>query len=171
MEVSVEPWSDTAAAHVFQQLDVNDHIEAELTRGHTAVGVGLFADWRAMEPYRVLSHVLSCGPSRRPFAVIGLANTGQAGVAQAAFLARDHEKHRAALIRTALMIRAGMAEFARVNGIHRIEARCWAGHPTAARFLKHLGFRFETDLPGFGADGSVTFLQFAWITPELLKGT
>ena len=170
--VNIDPWDELAAAHVLGCLDPADHLEAELARGTSIPGVALYAEWRAMEPHRVLSHVLTTGSGllRRPFAVLGLVNTGQAGVAGAAFLARDHARNRYALARAGRLIRAGMPEFATRHGINRIEARCWAGHPTAARFLTSVGFRLEATCPGFGASGTATFLQFAWINPELLKG-
>jgi hypothetical protein len=64
-------------------------------------------------------------------------------------------------------IRAEMPAFCARAGIHRIEARCWAGHPTAASLLAALGFTHEADMPGFGPGGAATYRQFAWISPAI----
>ena len=168
MGIATAPYDDTQAMAVFRQLDPYDWIEAGLVRGVQITHLGLFADWRAMQIGAVLSLILRSEPGLHgaPFAVLALGNTGQAGVAQAALLARDHGKFRASLARACVTIRQQMPEFCAKLGIHRVEARCWAAHPTAARFLIGCGFRYETDLPGFGRDGTDTFKQFAWITPN-----
>lgn len=169
--ISAQPYDDHAAMAVLSRLDPNDRIEACLARGANASHLAIFADWRAMQGARLVSVVLRDeARARQPFAVLALAHTGQAGVAQAALLARDHKAHRRALAQVARRIRAEMPPFCAAHGIHRIEARCWAGHPTAARFLTLCGFAHETDMPGFGADGAATFRQFAWITPDLSQG-
>ena len=158
--IQARPYEDTAAHVVLSRLDLNDHIEAELVRGQTAVGLAIFADWRAMRGFWVAGHVF-CTATGTPFAVGALVNTGQAGVAQAALLARDHAQFRRPLTELALWLAAALPAYCRAQGIHRVEARCWAGHPTAARFLRAIGFDCETDMPGFGADGRAHFRQFA----------
>lgn len=163
--IQLRPYEDQAAHAVLSRLDLNDQIEAELMRGAACTGLALFADWRAVQAARIISHVAHA--HGQPFAVFALAHTGQAGVAQAALLARDHARWRAPLARLAVMIRHGMPEFSARHGIHRIEARSWAGHPTAAQLLAGLGFRHECDMPGFGLTGQVVFSQFAWINPAL----
>lgn len=164
MTIRVRPYDDLSAMAVLSALDAQDQIEAELTRGAPASALALFADWRQMEPLRVASHVaLTAGG--QPFAVFALANTGQAGVAQAALLARDHRRHRIDLARLAVLIRHAFPRLAAACGIHRIEARSWAGHPTAARLLAAMGFAHECDMTGFGQSGAITFRQFAWIAP------
>jgi len=166
--ITLAPFDNLGAMAVLSRLDPSDLIEAHLVRGVHADHLTLFADWRGMQAQAVLSLVLK--DDRRggkPFAVLALSNTGQAGVAQAALLARDHAAHWRALATAALMIRAGLPEYCAEWGIYRIEARCWAGHPSAARFLTHCGFAPETDMPGFGPDGTAIFRQFAWITPPL----
>lgn len=148
---------------VLSALDPMDHMEAEATRGAAVTHLALFAEWRSMEPGRVMSLVLiDKRHGRQPFAVLGLSNTGQAGVAQAAMLARDHKKYARALAIAGVLIRRQMPTFCEENGIHRVEARAWADHPTASKFLTVCGFSHETDMPGFGANGAVTFRQFAW---------
>jgi hypothetical protein len=160
--IRVRPFDDLAAMAVFRQLDVNDHIEAELVRGVSYTALGLFAEWRMAQGQGPLSLIAGTGPAERPFAVFCLGNTGQAGVAQGALLAAHHARHRTPLARLALVIRDKMPAFAAETGIHRIEARCWGGHPTASRILAAMGFAHEADLPGFGLGGSHTFRQFAW---------
>ena len=150
---------------VFNRLDVHDHIEAELVRGVTYTALGLFADWRTAQAQGPVSLVATTGPADRPFAVLALGHTGQAGVAQAALLAADHDRHRRALARLAIEIRRKMPAFAIETGINRIEARCWGGHPTASRLLTAMGFAHEADLPGYGRDGTHLFRQFAWTRP------
>jgi len=70
-----------------------------------------------------------------------------------------------ALARLAVAIRQRIPAFAVKTGINRIEARCWAGHPTASRLLAAMGFAHEADMRGFGRDGTQTFRQFAWTKP------
>lgn len=159
----LRPFEDLAAAAVLRQLDPHDQIEAELVRGAAIPGLALYADWRAMLGAHVISQVAEWHAV--PFAVFALANTGQRGVAQAALLARDHARHRRALAALGAMIRRHLPTEAEARGIHRIEARCWADHPTAARFLAAIGFTHECDMPGFGLTGRVTFRQFAWTCP------
>lgn len=165
--IRVRPFEDLAAMAVFRQLDLNDHIEAELVRGVSYTALGLFAEWRMAQAQGPLSLVACTGPAERPFAVFCLGHTGQAGVAQGALLAAHHDRHRMALARLALAIRDKMPAFcAQIDPpIHRIEARCWAGHPTAARILAAMGFAHEADMPGFGPGGTHTFRQFAWTRP------
>lgn len=167
--IEVRPYEDQAAHAVLGFLDIHDHIEAELVRGQAAGGLALFADWRAMRGAWVAGHVFATRQGQ-PFAVGAIVNTGQAGVASAALLARDHSRFRRPLAALALRIAAELPAFCRRNGIHRVEARCWAGHPTAPRLLHALGFTPEARLPGFGADGSAEFLQFA-LLPRLLPLT
>lgn len=165
MSLALAPWDNLTAMSVLRDLDPNDRIEAQLISGHIADHLDIFSDWRAMQAGAVLSLILKTGgPGGRAFGVLALGHTGQAGVAQAALLARDHRRHARALARAALTIRAGMPEFCTERGIHRVEARSWAHHPTAGRFLRACGFRFETPMPGFGADGMADFHQFAWTT-------
>jgi hypothetical protein len=150
---------------VFTRLDVHDHIEAEIVRGTAYTAPGLFADWRMAQAQGPLSLIAHTHPAGRPFAVIALGNTGQAGVAQGALLAADHARHRLDLARLAVAIRQRLPAFAADTGINRIEARTWAGHPTAARLLTGMGFTHEADLPAFGRDGRHLFRQFAWTRP------
>lgn len=167
--IQIRPYDNFAALSVFRKLDPHDLIEAELTRGVVTDHLSLFADWRAAQAHGVLSHVLALDAAHggTPFAVLVLGNTGQAGVAQAAMLARNHNKYRSALIHVAIAIKQEMPAFCTEVGIHRIEARSWAGHPTAAKFLTAIGFEFECNMPGFGGHGAANFDQFAWTNPDL----
>lgn len=159
--IQLRPWDDLAALSVFRALDPCDLMEAELVRGGAASGPGLWADWRAVEPLRLASFVaLTAGGTA--FAVFGLSHTGQAGVAQAALLARDHRSFRRPLAWLALMLRDEFPGFARARGVARVEARSWSDHPTAPRLLTHLGFRREARMPGFAPDGRGSFDQWAW---------
>ncbi|WP_422050148.1 hypothetical protein [Shimia sp.] len=166
--IELQPYSDHMAMHVFSSLDPNDHIEAELVRGVSTSHLAIFADWRSLEGARLLSLVITDDSKlRTPFAVLGLSNTGQAGVAQAALLSRSHARFKPHLRYVAKKIRRELPTFAEQQGVHRIEARSWSDHPTANRFLRCCGFRLETQMPGFGASGAFTFNQFAWISPNL----
>ena len=167
--VLAKPYSDHAAMAVLSRLDPSDQAEADHARGERSSHLQLFADWRAVEPARVVSLVLCAGSEAAPipFAVLGLSNTGQAGVASAALLARDHIKFKRHLMATCLLIRDRMPPFCVEHGIHRIEARTWGGHPRASLFLRSCGFAFETDLHGYGREGRTVFRQFAWINPIL----
>lgn len=172
MTVDPRPYDDAAARAVLTRLDPSDHAEAELVRGAVADGYQLWADWRAVQGARIDSRVFFTGPhaGALPFAVGILCHTGQAGVASGAFLARSHRHYRREIAQAAAMIRRALPGFARDTGLRRIEARCWAGHPTAQDLLTALGFVFETDMRGFGATGAVTFLQFAWVAPWIAPG-
>ncbi len=166
--IQVRPFEDLAALSVFRRLDVRDHIEAELVRGAPYTAPGLFAEWRMAQAQGPLSLVAYTSPTGRPFAVVALGRTGQAGVVEAALLAADHQRHRMHLARLAVAIRQRIAAFVAELPepvIHRIEARCWAGHPTASRLLTGMGFAHEADLPGFGPGGTHVFRQFAWTRP------
>ncbi len=163
--IRVRPFEDLAAMAVFNRLDVHDHIEAELARGVTYSALGLFADWRMAQAQGPVSLIATTGPADRPFAILALGLTGQAGVAQAALLAADHGRHRLPLARLAVAIRQRLPRAAAEFALTRIEARCWAGHPTASRLLAGMGFVHETDLPGFGPGGAHVFRQFAWLPP------
>tara|TARA_R110000764_G_scaffold11553_1_gene34580 strand:+ start:14638 stop:15171 length:534 start_codon:yes stop_codon:yes gene_type:complete len=162
--VLIQPYSDSSAMLVLSRLDPMDHIEAEQFRGRHVDRLELFADWRAMNAARVVSLVLCTGSEAAPipFAVLGLSLTGQAGVAQAALLARNHVKFRRPLITAGAEIRGRLPAFCEENNIYRIEVRSWGGHPRAARFLTLCGFQHEIEMPGFGGASGTTFHQFAW---------
>lgn len=164
MIVTVRPWDDMLALPIFRQLDAADQIEADLIRGQAANGISLWADWRAGEAYRLLSFVALADAT--PFAVFGLSLTGQAGVAGAALLARNHRRFRAPLARLGAMIRRQLPIEAEARAINRVEARAWADHPTASGLLTALGFTHECDMPGFGPTGHVIYRQFA-LLPNL----
>lgn len=165
MSLDLAPWTDLAGYAVLSRLDAADLTEAAIVRGAGTSPLQLFAEWRAMEPHRIVSLVAS----RRPcdgggaFAVFGLAQTGQAGVAAAAMLACDHARHARPLARLVTLLAREMPVFAAARGIRRIEARCWSAHPTAPRLLSSIGFWPECAMPGFGPDGRAVFTQFAWV--------
>lgn len=171
--IHLHPYNDPEAWEVFRFLDGSDFIEAEIVRGARATNPGLFADWHQMEGVRLLSHVVLAeqGATRRPFAVIGLSHSGQAGVAHAAMLAKDHRQYRRELIELGIAIRHGLPDFCAEHGVRRIEARAWAHHPTASRFLQAIGFQMEAAMAGFGADKPTEFLQFAYVSPTPARKT
>lgn len=158
MQIDVRPYDDQSAMAVFRRLDVEDRIEAEIVRGAGVTHLQLFAEWRQLQPVAVISRIATANGV--PIALFQLVNTGQAGVAAAAFLACDHRRHRRALALIGAAIRAGLPGFAADAGIRRIEARAWSAHPTASQFLTALGFWPECDMPGF--PGGHVFRQFAW---------
>ncbi|MBY5988206.1 hypothetical protein [Roseovarius atlanticus] len=169
--IDLSGFTNLAGMAVLGHLDVNDLIEAQLVRGHQADHLDLFTDWKVMQAGAVVSLILSDPKTGgRPFAVLALGNTGQAGVAQAALLSKCHVRNRRSLARAALQIRARLPIFCEEVGIFRIEARCWSDHPTAPTFLHHCGFHPEVDMPGFGPKGRDRFTQFAWTNP-CTKGT
>lgn len=164
--IEVRPYDDLAAMSVLSRLDPWDLMEAEAVRGAAVTHLALFADWRALQPFRLASWVILTGAAE-PFALLSLTHTGQAGVAQAAFLARDHRRFRRELVEVARRIRTDMPAWAAEMGVARIEARAWARHPRASAFLTLTGFAHEADLPGFGPAGAETFRQFAWTDPAI----
>lgn len=168
--IDPRPYDDQAAMAVLRDLDGNDRIEAQLVRGVAASHLAIFADWHAMQRGALLSLVLFAGEHAwaPPFAVLALGHTGQAGVAQAAFLARNHQRWRVPIARAGVSIRRQMPFLCADWGVHRIEARAWARHPTAGHFLHALGFRAECDMTGFGATGAETFTQYAWVAGQPL---
>jgi hypothetical protein len=163
--IALRPFEDLAALAVFNRLDIHDHMEAEAVRGAGTTSLALFADWRMVQGHGPLSVIAVTGPAARPFAVLHLGHTGQAGVAQGALLACDHARHRMDLARLCVLIRNDMPAFCLAKGIKRIEARSWAHHPTASRLLETMGFIHECDMPGFGGTGHETFRQFAYLAP------
>lgn len=154
------PFEDAMAWRVFEDIDLDDRLEAALARGDAAHPLALFADWRAVNVWRATS-VVAARSDREPFAVVGVVGGGAGGVAQAAMVARTHAEWRRELARLVVELRRRMPAWAGEQGISRIECRCRALHPTAARLLTGVGFRHEADLPGF-AGGHETFRQFAW---------
>lgn len=172
MPIDPRPYFDHGAWAVFQDLDAFDFLEAEHTRGTRYSSLGLFAEWRAAEGVRFLSHVVVRRSAGRvdPFAVVGLSHTGQAGVAQAAMLSRDHGAWRRELVQLARLTRETLPGLCARMGVRRIECRCWAKHPTAPRFLEAMGFWPEAELPGFGATGAETFLQYVFL-PQMMTFT
>lgn len=160
----VLPYEDLAAKAVIDRLDPADHMECELVRGAASTSLAIWADWRTIQAFRIASFVAVTGET--PFAIFGLSQTGQAGVAGAALLARDHHAFRIPLARLAARIRAELPDYIAGRGVNRIEARSWADHPTASRLLFGLGFTAECDMHGFGLTGGVTFRQWAWLSPD-----
>ena len=169
MAIELRPWDDHDALIVFRTLDHHDQAEAEAVRGRSATGVQLWADWRSVEQVRIVSILAYAGGA--PFAVLGLSHTGQAGVAEAALLARNHRRFRVPLARLAVLIRRRLPRVAAEAGIHRIEARSAAIHPTASLLLQGCGFHLEAIMRGFGADGGQSFRQYAWVAPRANQET
>jgi RimJ/RimL family protein N-acetyltransferase len=162
--LTLRAWTPEAAISVFRWLDPSDYMEACVVRGVThASHLDLFADWRAAQAGSVLSLILFWND--RPFAVLALGNTGQYGVAQGAFLARDHTTYRRGIASAAGRIRRELVEYCTTVGIRRIEARSWDRHPRAAAFLTAVGFHAEQTMDGFGPDGTSRFVQFTFLTP------
>lgn len=163
--ITHDAWTDLAAFEVFKHLDPHDQLETEVARGVRQTHLSLFSDWRSAGGTMVLNRVISeqRAGGQRPFALLALTATGLAGVAEAAFLSRDHDRFRMQIRAAALHIRHHLPDVAPTLGLHRIEARCWSGHPTAATFLTSIGFSHEVDQPGFGVTGAETFRLFSWV--------
>lgn len=164
MSIAVQDWSDHQAVQVFNDLDPNDLLEAEVAKGHFLHHMAAFAEWRAINPMRSLSVILATEgvATNTPFAVLGVNITGQFGVGEAALLARKHGKFQRELVLAAKEIRASLPAWAARAGFNRIEARSWSEHPTAGAFLQKCGFQFEMAMHGFGASGQQVFHQYAW---------
>lgn len=160
--ILVDDYDDLAAMAVLRNIDPQDRLEAQAVRGEVVTHLSLFGDWRAARPLHVLSLVIRDRATSEAIALLALANTGQAGVASAALVARNHRRYRRQLAALARVIRSDMPRFAREAGIFRIEARAWASHPRASKFLQLVGFTHECVMPGFGRDGREQFVQFAW---------
>lgn len=164
--ITLHPYEDFAAMDVIRNLDADDRREAEALRGAAATHLALWADWRSIEGVRIASWLVRRAATGQPIALVALANTGQAGVAQAAMLARDHRANRRELAALARVMRGEMPRFCNEHGIRRIEARAWMGHPRASAFLAAIGFATECDMAGFGPAGAETFRQFAYVVPQ-----
>lgn len=160
--IRATPFDNAAALAVLRNLDPNDALEAQIARGVAGDPLDLWADWRAAQPWAALSLVLRSEPGT-PFALLAVARSpGTVGLGQAALLSRRHDAWRRHLAFAALRIRTELPGWAEEAALTRIEARCWQGHPTAAGFLSACGFHQEAVLPGFGPQGTATFLQYAW---------
>jgi hypothetical protein len=158
--ISLGAYDPAAALIVFRDLDPCDLMEAQVMRGSAAHFAKLMAEWDAVQASAPLSLILKQGGI--PFGVLLVGNTGQAGVGQAALLARNHRRFRRGLWAAGRAIAQDMPAWCDDRGVHRIEARAWSGHPRAGVFLRLCGFRLEVAMPGFGATGAETFHQYAW---------
>lgn len=164
--ISVRPYEDLAAYAVLSRLDPVDLLEAQVTRGRPTTTLEMFSDWRAANGFRLASWIVFTGAGE-PCALVGLSHTGQAGVAGAAMLARDHARFRRPLAQAASMMRSRMPAYAAETGVRRIEARAWASHPSGCDMLARIGFRVEAVMPGFGPQGIDRFVQYAWTAPNI----
>ena len=165
--IQIRPYDNLGAMEVLRNLDASDRLEAILARGAECDQFELFNNWRNAQSAALLSHVFVTSTGK-PFAVLAVVASGHLGVAQAALLSRSHKAFRRELAYAARQLREQLNDWATGARLHRIECRCWAEHPTAARFLSACGFKQEAICPGFGSTGEATFLQFAWIHPTTL---
>lgn len=151
------------AVEVFRNLDGADRMEADALRDPGTHFLGLFGDWHNAARHAIESGVFvkKSALGNAPFAVIALANTGIAGVAEGAFLAADHSQNFWSIGRAAVFLKRHWLSYMAERQIHRIEARCDAAHPRASRLLEQIGFEFCCNLPGYGRDGSHTFKLYA----------
>lgn len=165
--IRLEPYNDQSAWAVLSQLDMNDLFEAHVECGAPVHPLELFSHWRNLVQASVATFVCvkASAAGSVPFAVVALARTGAFGEARAALLARDHKRFRPEIARAVRQFRRVLPDICRANEIHRVEARCWADHPTAPDLLVHLRFGFEAELAGFGRSGVVPYLQFARLFP------
>lgn len=164
--IGLRPFDNLSAHAVLSRLDACDRQEAELARGAQIDSLDLFADWRAMQQVALLSFVVfDRVEGGAPFATLMVIPTPTSGIAQAAFLARDHARFRAPLMTVARQIRRELPEFCARTGIFRVECRCWSDHRSARRFLRFCGFRRECQVPGYGPDGETVFEQYSFLQP------
>ncbi len=167
-EIEVRSFDDDLALQVMRNLDVNDALEVHMMRGRATSPLALWADWRAVNAFRAASIVAVARRRNRwvPFVVLGVAATGVPHIGQGAMLACNHVEFHDELVRFLLTVRQELPGFALNHKLNRIEARCWADHPSAANLLEAIGFKHEGDLDGFGEGGNVRLRQFAWINPN-----
>lgn len=161
---NLEPFNPADALSVFSDLDENDMLEAQLTRGDAADPYDLLAGWMALEAQGAVCFIgdIDLPYEGPPIAVLALAPGSTPGLGHAAMLARDHKKWKRALVPLVRIIRDRLPAVAATMGFHRIEARSWAGHPTAATLLRATGFELEARMTGFGQSGEINFNQWAW---------
>jgi len=161
--VALEPFTPEAALHVLQRLDEHDQLEAELARGDPAEPFDMLASWMGLEAQGAAVFVGREVANDAPFAVLAIVPGATPGLGHAAMLACDHAFWRRALVPLVRQIRDGFPDFAAHMGLHRIEARSWAGHPTAPSLLRAIGFELEAAMIGFGQSGEINFNQWAWV--------
>ncbi len=162
--VTLAPFNPPDALRVFEMLDENDQLEAEVMRGDKALPYDMLADWMALEKQGAACFVAQVAPPyAEPIAVMAIVRGGTPGLGHAAMLARDHRIWRRALVPAARAIRDGFPAQARAMGLHRIEARSWAGHPTAPSLLRAIGFELDAEMIGFGHSGEVNLNQWVWL--------
>lgn len=162
--ISLEPFNPEDALRVLSALDENDQLEAEVMRGDKARPYDMLADWMALEKQGAACFVAQVAPPYvEPIAVMAIVRGGTPGLGHAAMLARDHRFWKRALVPTARAIRDGLPTQARAMGLHRIEVRSWAGHPTAPSLLRAIGFELEAEMIGFGHSGEINLNQWVWL--------
>lgn len=164
--IRLAPFDALAAYAVLRDLDGDDLLEVAMMRGQQVQPLDLFTEWNMAQGQAALSMILK-SHAGTPFAVlVVLAAPGAAGMAHAALLSRPHRRWWRGLAQAAVLIRRDMPGWADQVGLRRIEARSWAGHPRAGRFLSACGFSIEATMGGFGPDGGAVFHQFAWTRGE-----
>ncbi len=161
---TLEPFNPADALHVLSALDENDQLEAELMRGDQANPYDLLAGWMALEAQGAVCFIGGVlPPYDQPIAVLALVPSSTPGLGHAAMLARDHKFWKRAMVPLARIIRDRLPEEAHAMGLHRIEARSWAHHPTAPNLLRAIGFELEAEMVGFGHSGEIPFNQWVWL--------
>jgi len=160
--VALEQFNPDAALQVLQRLDEHDQLEAELTRGDRADPFDMLASWMGLGAQGAAVFV-GRAELAGPFAVLAIVPSATPGLGHAAMLACDHRFWRRSLVPLVRQIRDGFLAQARAMGLHRIEARSWAGHPTAPSLLRAIGFELEAEMIGFGQSGEINFNQWAWV--------
>ncbi len=161
LPVTLEPFTPEAALQVLTKLDEMDQFEAQLMRGDEADSYELLAGWMALRQQGAACFVGVV--DGQPIAVMAIVPGVTPGLGHAAMLACDHKQWKRGLVALVRLIRDGFPAQARVMGLHRIEARSWAGHPTAPSLLRAIGFELEAHMVGLGQSGEVNLKQWVWL--------
>jgi len=162
--VKLSPFDPARALTVLSGLDDNDQLEAQIMRGDPAESYDLLTDWLLLARQGAACYVgEALPPISAPFAVLALVPGTTPGLGYAAMLARDHHFWKRALVPLVRLIRHDLPPVAAHMGLHRIEARSWAGHPTAATLLRAIGFTREAEMTGFGYGGEMNLDQWVWL--------
>jgi hypothetical protein len=164
--LSLGEFQPRAALRVIEDLDPLDMLELRLG-GVTPTTDEILRQMliqQASGAYFQIAYAHRPEGGAEPFAILGIAEALASCTGSAALIARDHVAFARPLRRLCAGLRADLPTVMAATGFRRVEARCWSGHPTAPHLLRAIGFKFETELHGFGLS-ETHWLQFA-IVPE-----
>ncbi|MEO0681136.1 MAG: hypothetical protein AAF192_12055 [Pseudomonadota bacterium] len=94
------------------------------------------------------------GRGADPFAICAMGPAQGPRCAHVGFVSRPRSQFRRPLGCLGVWLRRSLPAAARTRGARRLEARCWAEHPTGPGWLQALGFAREGVLRGYGLGGA-----------------